>query len=144
MIESVMAEVSGLLWVRAWLKAQLPRARLPVPSSWQQPRKPSHPEARLEQNPGDKVVTGNDTGQGGVCVQPAPWGRPPCRPDTCLCSSFAPSLGASPSPALGPQASLAARHRNEVWLSWDGHSPRSAADLAPTSLPGPDRPHCSM
>ena len=134
-----MAEVSGLLWVRAWLKAQLPQARLPVPSSWQQPEKPGLAGTESWGQGRHRSVTG----QGGVCVKPAPWGRPPCRPDTCLCSSLAPSLGASPSPALGPQASLAAQHRNEVWLPWDGHPPWGAADLPPTSLPAPDWPYCS-
>ena len=60
-----MAEVSGLLWARAWLKALLPQARLPVPSSWQQPEKPGHAEARLGQNPGDKVVTAASLGRAG-------------------------------------------------------------------------------
>ena len=41
--------------------------------------------------------------------------------------SFIPSLGTSPSPALGPRALLVAQHVNEVWLPWDSHPPPGAA-----------------
>lgn len=51
--------------------------------------------------PWDCVVTGDVTRRSRASARPAPWGGPIAAFATCLCPSFAPSLGASPSQAWG-------------------------------------------